>query len=227
MFFSIDGCDGAGKSTQVSLLAKWLREAGWTVTLCRDPGGTALGERLREIVLRGWELSIGARAEMLLYMASRAQLVEEVIRPALDAGHIVISDRFLLSNIVYQGYGFGNAGGDTVGAVALSPESIWQVGMTATGGVLPDLGIVLDLPIEESLRRLRETGKTPDRLESRGEEFFERLRNGFRTEAEKSTNDYRLVDATPCVAEIHAMVRAIVQPMLDGEMRRQCDEGQR
>src|SRR6188472_337076 len=118
MFFSFDGIDGTGKSTQVRLLDEALRGRGYDVVLCRDPGSTVLGERIREVLLTNDPATpIGRRSEMFLYMAARAQLVEEVILPALDSGKIVIADRFLLANVVYQGH----AGG-------LSPAEIWEVG---------------------------------------------------------------------------------------------------
>src|SRR5687767_13931168 len=109
MFFSFDGVDGAGKSTQINLFCEGLRQQGREVVACRDPGGTALGERLRAILLDHHAVPIHRRSEMLLYMASRAQLVEEVIRPALEAGKVVVSDRYLLANVVYQGHVGGMA----------------------------------------------------------------------------------------------------------------------
>src|SRR5437763_8535069 len=127
LFISLDGPDGAGKSTQCRLLATWLRSQGLGVTECHDPGGTALGAELRTLLLthRG---TMTLPAEALLFMASRAQLVDEVIRPALAAGHVVISDRFLLANVVYQGH----AGG-------IDPQRLWDVGLFATGGLEPDV----------------------------------------------------------------------------------------
>ena len=121
----LDGPDGSGKTTQAAQIADWLRGRGYEVVTCRDPGGTALGERLRPILLDRSAVPISLRAEMLLYMTSRAQLVEEVIAPALAAGKLVVSDRYLLANIVYQ----GTAGG-------LLEEEIALVGMVATGGLL-------------------------------------------------------------------------------------------
>ncbi|MFP6670661.1 MAG: dTMP kinase, partial [Pirellulaceae bacterium] len=117
MFISFDGVDGVGKSTQTELFVEWLREQGRTVVTCRDPGSTELGERLRTLVLKASEIKIDAESEMLLYMAARAQLVAEVIQPALAAGQVVVSDRFLLANVVYQGH-----------AAGLDPQSIWDVG---------------------------------------------------------------------------------------------------
>ncbi len=162
-FISLDGLDGAGKSTQCRLLAEWLRGEGWQVTPCTDPGGTALGAELRALLL-GYRGAMAVSCEALLFMASRAQLVAEVIRPALEAGHAVVSDRFLLANVVYQGH-----------AAGLDPSRLWEIGRFATGGIEPDLTLVLDLPLEESLAR-RKSG--PDRLESRGFDYHRRSARG-------------------------------------------------
>ena len=141
-FLSLDGLDGTGKSTQCRLLADWLRAAGHAVTTCIDPGGTPLGAQLRSLVLNH-RSEMDRMCEALLFMASRAQLLAEVIRPALASGQSVISDRFLLANIVYQGY----AGG-------LDVERLWEVGRFAAGGLEPDLTIVLDLlPQQAAARR--------------------------------------------------------------------------
>lgn len=171
MFFSFDGIDGVGKSTQVTLLAEGLRKRGYEVVICRDPGSTPLGERIRTVLLESTaETPIGGRSEMFLYMAARAQLVEEVIRPALGAGKIVIADRYLLANVVYQGH----AGG-------LDPQEIWQVGKIATEGLLPDCVFLLDMVPEGAGKRM---DRPLDRMESRGDEYRERLRAGFLKEAE-------------------------------------------
>lgn len=135
MFFSIEGGDGVGKSTQIQQFCDWLESQGHDVVTCRDPGSTPLGEAIRELLLNRHDLSIHRRSEMLLYMAARAQLVEEVIRPALAAGKTVVSDRYLLSNVVYQGH----AGG-------LDVDTLWRVGEIAADHVAPDLILALDLP---------------------------------------------------------------------------------
>jgi thymidylate kinase (EC 2.7.4.9) len=122
MFISLDGGDGVGKSTQVALLADWLCRLGYSVITCRDPGSTRLGEAIRSLLLDRHDLQMTPKAEMLLYMAARAQMVEEVIRPALVAGQTVLADRYLLANVVYQGYGAG-----------LDVETLWQIGRVATG----------------------------------------------------------------------------------------------
>ena len=133
MFFCFDGVDGVGKSTQSRAFCQWLRELGRDVVSCRDPGSTELGEALRKIVLEDHGTPLHRRSEMLLYMAARAQLVEQVIRPALLAGKTVVSDRYLLANVVYQGH----AGG-------LSAAQVWQVGEVAVDGLRPDLTLVLE-----------------------------------------------------------------------------------
>src|SRR5947199_6917263 len=124
VFLALDGLDGTGKSTQCRLLVEWLRGQGLAVTACADPGGTELGARLRDILLFGREHRMGAQAEALLFMASRAELVEQVIRPALARGEVVVCDRFTLSTVVYQGY----AGG-------LDPDEVWAAGRLAAGGL--------------------------------------------------------------------------------------------
>src|SRR6516165_2710992 len=170
LFLSLDGLDGTGKSTQCRLLADWLRDRGREVTLCSDPGGTAVGDVIRTLLLehRG-EMALAC--EMFLFMASRAQLTAEVIRPALDAGRVVVADRYLLANVVYQGH----AGG-------LDPERLWDIGRLSTGGLEPDLTIVLDLPPEEARQR---RGRPADRMERRADGYQERVRDGFLTEARR------------------------------------------
>jgi len=201
MFLSIDGCDGAGKSTQIERLADWLRQRGRDVLVCRDPGSTALGEAVREILLGRHNMAIDRRSEMLLYMAARAQLVEEVIRPALAAGKTVVADRYLLANVVYQGY----AGG-------LDVETLWQVGRVATGGLMPELTLVLDVPPEVAAARIR---RPPDRMELQGEAFHARVRQGFLTEAARQGKRIRVLDASGPIDQIQAALRAAVEPLLN------------
>src|SRR6476646_3107824 len=181
MFFSFDGVDGAGKSTQIGMLADALRQRGREVVSCRDPGGTALGERLRAILLDHHGMPINRRSEMLLYMASRAALVEEVIRPALAAGKIVISDRYLLANVVYQAH----AGG-------LNPDDVWRVGEVAVAGVMPRLVFLLDMPAEQASKRIQ---RAPDRMEAQGVQFLEKVRRGFLAEAGRRSDQIIVLDA--------------------------------
>ncbi|MBX3421471.1 MAG: dTMP kinase [Pirellulaceae bacterium] len=191
-FISIDGIDGCGKSTQCRLLADWLERQGQPTITLRDPGGTKLGESLREILLHRLEIPMTTMAEMLLYMSSRAQLIQEVIQPALASGRSVVCDRFLLANVVYQGCGGG-----------LEPQHIWDVGEIATGGVTPDLTFLLDL--DPVLARSRLKGR-PDRLESRGLEYMQRVRDGFLQQGKRLSKQLMVVDATQSIEAIHLQI---------------------
>jgi dTMP kinase len=172
-FLSLDGPDGAGKSTQIRRLATWLEAAGHRVILARDPGGTPLGDRIRSLLFHADDVEIGMRAEMFLFMASRAELVDRVIRHALDTGMIVVCDRYLLANVVYQGY----AGG-------LDVDTLWEIGSFAVDGIFPDLTIVLDLPLDLSLERL---GAPQDRLECRPRDFHARVHAGYADACERGS----------------------------------------
>lgn len=201
MFLSLDGIDGVGKSTQLELLVAWLESLGKTVVTCRDPGSTPLGESLRELLLHsGADRPIGPRAEMLMYMAARAQLVDDVIRPALDAGSVVVSDRYLLANLVYQAH----AGG-------LDRDTVAGVGDVATDGLMPDRVILLDLDPAEADRR---RGREPDRMESRGNAYRARLRDGFLAEAAGDPERIAVVDATASIDQMHTEVRGLVAGLL-------------
>lgn len=202
MFFSFDGIDGVGKSTQLRLFSDWLTERGHAVVTCRDPGSTALGERVRELLLHsGDETPISSRAEMLLYMAARAQLVEEVIRPALGRGETVVSDRFLTANIVYQAH----AGG-------LPIDHVRSVGDVTVDGIQPDGVVVLDMRPEEADDRLQ---RPLDRMEDRGQQYRQKLREGFLAEAARVPERIVVVDAAGSIDEVHRRVVAALTPMLN------------
>lgn len=197
MFFSFDGIDGVGKSTQIERFCRALEGRGHEVVTCRDPGSTPLGEAIREILLHADEsVAIGRRSEMLLYMAARAQLVDEVIRPALAAGKVVVSDRYLLANIVYQAHGGG-----------LAVDAVRSVGAIAVDGVMPDCVFLLDMVPAAADARL---DRSLDRMESRGREFRERLRAGFLGEA-KADERIHVVDAARSIDAIHEEVWGIAE----------------
>lgn len=200
LFFSFDGIDGVGKSTQMQLFCQWLRDRGEEVVACRDPGGTQLGETLREIILHQEEMPLSATSEMLLYMASRAQLVAEVIGPALEAGKTVVSDRFLLSNVAYQGHA-GGIGGTEVA----------KVGAVATGGLTPDMTFLLDLPVAQAASRL---GDERDRMEARGTAFQAQVREGFLAEAQRAPERITVIDASGDVNCVQANIRAVAEQVL-------------
>jgi len=205
MFFSIDGGDGTGKSTQVEEFSEWLRRLGHDVVVCRDPGSTPLGEAVRELVLNRADLQISRPSEMLLYMAARAQLVEEVIRPALRQGKTVVSDRYLLANVVYQGH----AGG-------LDVEALWEVGRIATGGVMPDLTVVLDMPARAAVERLK---RNLDRMEQQGNAFHARVRQGFLDEAARKPKQVVVVSAEGTVEQVQTAIREAAERFLKAPKR--------
>jgi dTMP kinase len=200
MFFSFDGLDGVGKTTQRALFLDWLRRAGRQVVSCQDPGSTPLGEAIREILL-GHKVPLSPTSEMLLFMAARAQLVEEVIRPSLEDGKTVVSDRYLLANVVYQGH----AGG-------LDVDTVWRIGEVATGGLMPDLVFVLDMPPQAAAARI---ARQLDRLESRGTEYRARLRQGYLTEAGKDPQRIIVVDAARDIDAVQADIRAAAARLLN------------
>ena len=194
-FLVLEGPDGSGKSTQAKLLGEALSAKGLPVERTREPGGTPLGEKLRALLLDEKGPEIGARAELFLFMAARAQIVESVIMPALEAGRVVVSDRFLLSSVVYQGL----AGSVPAGEVE-------AMGRSATMGLVPDLTIVIDVDTETGLAR---TGKA-DRIERRGRTYLERVRQGFLSLAHRNPNRVVIVDGTQSVEEVHREVMKLV-----------------
>ena len=197
MFISLDGIDGAGKSTQIDLLRQYLESKGATVACFRDPGSTKLGEAVREILLHREDIPLACTSEMLLYMAARAQLVAEQLRPALQSGSTVICDRFLLANVVYQGV----AGG-------LDVDDLWLVGKCATGGLAPDVTIVLDIDPEVAVKRLQ---RGPDRLEKRGIEYFRMVRKGFLDQISNAGGQSTVVNAEQDIHQIHQQIVRFVE----------------
>jgi dTMP kinase len=200
VFIALEGLDGTGKSTQCRLVAAWLRARGRAVTECADPGSTSIGEQIRELVLHRRE-EMAPACEALLFMASRAQLTADIVRPALSAGRDVVADRYLLSNVVYQGH----AGG-------LPADQLWAIGRLSTDGVEPDLTIVLDLPVEAA--RKRRTGSA-DRVESRDAEYHARVRAGFLDEARQHPERITIIDASKPVDEVHEQICRKVQGLLE------------
>lgn len=191
LFLSLDGLDGTGKSTQCRLLADWLRTRGLEVTACVDPGGTEMGSQIRALLLDGRQ-QISLSCEALLFMASRAQLAAEIVRPALEAGRTVVADRFALANVVYQGH----AGG-------LDPAELWRISAFATKGLEPDLTLVLDLPVEAAWSR---RNRPADRMESRDLAYHTSVREGFLAEARRRPDRIRVIDAQASVERIHQQI---------------------
>lgn len=194
-FITFEGIDGSGKSTQLRLLADDLRFRGFNVLTTQEPGGTPLGRRLRQAFLETEE-NVAPMAELLCYAADRAQHVEFLIKPALAAGKIVISDRYADATAAYQGAGRG-----------FSETIIKQVIKLATGGLKPDLTVFFDLPVGLSLQRTNkrdEMGELKNRLDKENSEFYERVREAYLQIIAKEPKRFRVIDATKSVEEIHA-----------------------
>ena len=200
MFITLEGGEGAGKSTQARLLAARLREAGRDVLLTREPGGAPGAERLRELLLSS-EIAWSLPAETLLHFAARAEHVERGIRPALAAGRVVVCDRFADSTMAYQGYA---QGGDRA-AIATLTELL---------GLRPDLTLVLDFDVPASLARLASRGTAADRYERLGEEFFARVRDGFRVIAAAEPARCLVIPADAPPDAIAARIWAVVSERL-------------
>jgi dTMP kinase len=216
-FIVFDGPDGSGKTTQFARFAAWCREHGVPLREVREPGGTAIGEQIRRVLLDP-DNEMDLRCEMLLYMASRAQLVSEVIRPALAAGELVLADRFISSTFAYQ----GTAGG-------LEREAIEDVGRVALGDCRPDLVVVFDIDAASASRRLTGAAGAPrrprsraaagtaqptlfcDRLERRGEEFRARVREGYLEQADRDPEHVVLVDARGSEDDVFGRVLATIE----------------
>jgi len=206
MFITIDGGDGSGKSTQVKRLAEYLRQRGKEPLICRDPGSTPLGEAVRRILLDR-QMTISASSEMFLFMAARAQMTAELIRPALDAGKIVLSDRFLLSTLVYQGF-----------APGFPPDPIFETGLIAIEGRVPDLTILLDIDPERAFSRLN---RPLDRMEAKGLGYHRRVRTGFRDAAlyweKKTGRPTAVIDASEPADTVTRRIIEKVEPLLAAE----------
>jgi dTMP kinase len=194
VFIALEGGDGAGKSTQARLLCEWLESLGHTVVVTREPGGTEFGRTVRELVLHGDH--VAPRAEALLFAADRAHHVETKIRPALGRGEVVITDRYMDSSIAYQG-----AGRD------LGVEEVRELNLWATGGLVPDITVLVDLPAE--IGRARRHG-VHDRLESESAHFHGAVRELFLTLAGADPDRYLVVDGELAPGRIHELVRARV-----------------
>ena len=195
----MEGPDGSGKSTQIELLKKYFEENGKEVLITREPGGNRISEAIREIILNKDFTEMAPTTEMLLYASARAQLISEVIAPAIDAGKMVISDRFVDSSLVYQGLARG-----------LGVENVYEVNKHAIGDYMPDITFMFDLPAEVGLARKKDQ-KELDRMELEGLEFHKKVAEGYREMAARFPERIRTIDATLPVQEICDIVRAEIQ----------------
>jgi dTMP kinase len=196
-FIVLDGPEGCGKSTQGRLLAQKLESLDIPVALVRDPGTTRIGEQVRGILLDPAHGEMGMRCEMLLYMAARAQMMVEVILPALEAGKVVICDRFVSSTLAYQ------LGGD-----GLTAGQIRAIADVAIKGRWPDLTIILDMPVEASMARVR---REKDRIEQRAMAYHEQVRENYLAQAKAEPNRYRVIRADRSIEEVQAEIWAAIE----------------
>jgi dTMP kinase len=206
VFITFEGIDGCGKSTQLRLLASELRMRGLEVISTREPGGTPLGKRLRSVLLDP-QIEVDPLAELLLFAADRAQHVRTLLRPAIEAGDVVLSDRYADATAAYQGAGR-----------SFTPELIAQVIEIATSGLKPDLTLIFDLPVAECLARTRrrtESDSKTDRLDAEDAAFHTRVRSAYLAMAEAEPDRFRVINATDSVNETHGRVMEVVMPFLE------------
>jgi len=211
LLITLEGIDGAGKSTQIKLLAAWLRRRGFKVCVTREPGGTRAGEHIREILLSSATRSLAPLAELALMYAARAQHLDEVVRPALARGAIVISDRFNDASFAYQGFGR-----------RLGERPVRLLDGLICGSTQPDLTLVLDAPPRLALARTQspERSASHRRFESAGTAFYQRVRRGYLTIARREPKRVKLIRAGRAPAEVQAEIREVVVRFFDAHSKR-------
>jgi len=200
LFITFEGVEGAGKSTQIQLLREALAESGLTVYVTREPGGEAVAESIRAVLLNPAH-DITPTAELLLFLAARAQVTANVIRPRLEAGEIVLCDRYIDSTVAYQGYGRGH-----------DLEMVYRLNEIATGGLIPGMTILLNIDPESGLARQSDR----NRMEAESIDFHRKVRQGFLSESRKNPIRFRVIDAARSVESVHAEILAAVEPLLPG-----------
>lgn len=199
LFITFEGADGCGKTTQLKLAAEYLKNKGYDVILTREPGAKGLGEQLREILLN-YDGIVSDRCESFLFLADRAQHIDTIVVPAVDAGKIVLCDRHIDSTVAYQGYGRGQ-----------DIEQINKLNMIATNNRKPDLTIVFDIDVETSMSRV---GSEKDRMESSGTEFFNKVRHGYLEIAKQEPQRVRVLDSAKSIEEIHESVIKLINSLV-------------
>lgn len=198
LFITFEGADGCGKTTQLMLLAKYLKAQGREVVVTREPGARGLGEKIREILLN-YDGEVSSRAEAFMFLADRAQHIDVIVNPAIKSGKIVLCDRHTDSSVAYQGYGR-----------RLDIDEIKRLNSIATNGKEPDMTLIFDIDVETSMARV---GDTKDRMESAGIEFFNRVRNGYLEIAKQEPNRVKVLDASKSIEEIHKNVIALYEKL--------------
>lgn len=203
MFITLEGPEGSGKSCQIPGLADYVRQLGYEVLTTREPGGTAIGDQVRQVIMNLKNTEMNPRTEILLFCAARAQLVDQVIRPALERGVVVISDRYGDSSLAYQGYGH-----------SLDLAMLRRILAFATGGLKPDLTLLLDVDVEEGLRRRRSSGGEWNRLDAYEIEFHKRVRQGYYELVSLEPERWSLIDANQPTEMVQSNIRQVVRQKL-------------
>ncbi len=204
MFITLEGPEGSGKSSQLPALAEFLRSRGYTVLTTREPGGTPIGDQVRQVLTRMENQGMSPRSETLLFCAARAQLVDQVIRPALARGEVVISDRYADSTLAYQGYGHGN-----------DLAVLRQLLHFATGGLWPDLTLLLDVDSAAGLERRRSSGGEWNRLDDYALSFHQRVRQGYLDLARSQAERWVVVDAAQSMDAVQQALRQVILHRLE------------
>ena len=197
LLVTFEGGEGSGKSTQIERLADFLLDEGHEVVTAREPGTTQVGEAVREILLRTAREDLSPESELALFLAARAELVVEVVRPSLEAGKVVLLDRYGDSSVAYQGYGRG-----------LDPDRVKTLNAYFTDGLTPDLTVLIDVPVEASAERSRQ--RPADRIERAGRSFHERVRGGYREMALNEPERFVVLDGTDPIDSVQSAIRAAV-----------------
>jgi len=205
IFITMEGPDGSGKSTQIDLLKEYLESAGYDVLITREPGGNRISEAIREIILNSEYTEMSPVTEMMLYASARAQLIAEVIGPAIESGKAVISDRFVDSSLVYQGMARG-----------LGVETVYEINKVAIGEYMPQLTIMLDLPAEVGISRKKDQ-KELDRMELESLEFHKKVAAGYREMAERFPERIKRIDATLPIEEIYGIIKGSIEGLLSSK----------
>jgi dTMP kinase len=199
MFISLEGPDGSGKSMQIPQLAEFVRQQGYEVLTTREPGGTDIGDQIRQVIMKMGNTSMHPRTEILLFCSARAQIVEEVLRPALARGVVVISDRYADSTMAYQGYGHG-----------VDLDELRRLLNFTTGGLKPDLTLLVDVDSEVGLRRRQVSGGEWNRLDAYALEFHKRVREGYHRLASQEPERWRVIDGSQTPEMVQSELRRVV-----------------
>jgi dTMP kinase len=199
MFISLEGPDGSGKSMQIPQLAEFVRQQGYEVLTTREPGGTDIGDQIRQVIMKMGNTSMHPRTEILLFCSARAQIVEEVLRPALARGVVVISDRYADSTMAYQGYGHG-----------VDLDELRRLLNFTTGGLKPDLTLLVDVDSEVGLRRRQASGGEWNRLDAYALEFHKRVREGYHRLASQEPERWRVIDGSQTPEMVQSELRRVV-----------------